>query len=116
LKPRNLFYFRIRGSSLFNRRLKLDMSCWSNTDYFTFLIHLSQYLSIRVALSFTLNRASCVAISPQYAQYFAFPLGLTNGRTAVNTLFVLRSPKMHFQKIDLYPTRCQFCLTRYSIF
>jgi len=38
--------------------------------YFTFFIHLSQYLSIRVALSSTLNKASCVAKLPQLVQNF----------------------------------------------
>jgi hypothetical protein len=73
-----------------------------NTDYFTFFIHLSQYLSIRITLSSTLNKASCVAVSPQCAQNFAFPLGSSNGLTTVKTFFILHSPKIHPQKIGCY--------------
>jgi hypothetical protein len=42
--------------------------------YFTFLLHTSQYLSITVTPSPTLNKASTVAKLPQLTQYFNFPL------------------------------------------
>jgi hypothetical protein len=52
--------------------------------YFTFFAHTSQYLSIRVMSSSTLNKASWVATLPQCAQNFVLPLCLTNGPNDVN--------------------------------
>jgi hypothetical protein len=65
------------------------------TGYFTLLIHMSQYLSIRVTLPSTLNRASWVAMLPQCAQNFGFPPDSTKGFIFVNIFFVFPSPKIH---------------------
>jgi hypothetical protein len=62
--------------------LLLKLSTWMH--YFTFFAHTSQYLSIRVMSSSTLNKASWVATLPQCAQNFVLPLCLTNGPNDVN--------------------------------
>ena len=61
------------------------------SGYFTFLLHTSQYLSIKITPSPILNRASTVAKLPQLTQYFVFPLWRTSVKdlNEVNTFSIL---------------------------
>ncbi len=77
------------------------------SGYFTFLLHTSQHLSIKITPSPTLNRASTVAKLPQLTQNFIFPLWRTSVKdlNEVNTFSILLFHLMRSTWLILHHTR-----------
>ena len=80
------------------------------SGYFIFLLHTSQYLSIKISPSPTLNRASTVAKLPQLTQNFIFPIWRTSVKDLndVNTfsIFILLFHLMRSKCGLFFITQC----------
>ena len=57
-------------------------------SYFTFFIHLSQYFSITVAISSTLNKASCVSSLP-HKRSIILSIGNINNLYCMRVVFIV---------------------------